>query len=64
MADLLTSVIADLRKQAGNSLADELAGMVERGLLEPVEIAPGEYGLRSTELGIAMAESRRAGRKH
>lgn len=63
MADLLTSVIADLRKQAGNRLADELAGMVERGLLEPIEIAPGEYGLRSTELAVAVLDARLA-RKH
>lgn len=60
MPNLLQTVIADLKQ---DSLTDAFADMVRRGEFELIEVEPGEYGLRSTELGIAMAESRRA-RKH
>lgn len=59
---LLETVIADLRSQAGNKIAEELADMVERGFIEPV-IKDGEYGFRATDLGAAMLDARRA-RKH
>ena len=60
MPNLLQTVIADLRKQAGNSPVDEFAEMVRRGEFELIEVAPGEYGLCSTELAVAMLDARTA----